>query len=89
MPKPMSYDALDQLYQRFCADFGPDVAEKVFKVFVQELSGCRISIPKASYFIREARNKRIKMLFHGGNYEELALRFGITTRLVRRIVHGD
>ncbi|KAA0250640.1 MAG: hypothetical protein EDM77_03740 [Candidatus Jettenia sp. AMX1] len=82
MPKPMSYDALDQLYQRFCADFGPDVAEK-------ELSGCRISIPKASYFIREARNKRIKMLFHGGNYEELALRFGITTRLVRRIVHGD
>ncbi len=38
---------------------------------------------------RAARDTKIRAAFRGNNYSALARRFGLTTRQVRRIIHGN
>lgn len=84
-----NHKVLDSLFHSLCSEFGPDTAGKVFKVIIKELNGTRVSIPQLKYLYRMERNERIRQLFYGGNYRELACRFGVTENTIRNIVHGD
>lgn len=78
---------LEELYHRLCIISGPLTPQAVIKVIIQTLGGSRVSIPTLKYLERIERDKKIKNAFHGGNYRELAMRFGVTEITVRRIVH--
>lgn len=80
--------AIDLYYQRLheTQSLTPDV---VMRIFIQTFSGMRLTIPGMEYLDRKHRNERIKNLFWGGNYGELAIRFNLSEIQIRRIVHGD
>lgn len=80
---------LEELYHRLCIISGPLTPPVVIKVIIQTLGGSRVSIPTLKYLERIERNKRIRNAFHGGNYRELAVRFGLTENMIRRVVHDD
>ena len=85
--KTNNHKELEELYRRFC-DAGQLTPNMAIRIIIQTLGGSRISIPTFKYLERKARNERIRQLFHGGNYRELAARFGVSERRVRAIVHG-
>ena len=80
-------ELLEELYGKLSAKFGQAAAEAIFKTIIQEFWGMRITIPKVEYFYRKERNRKIKGLCHGGNYEEVGIRFNLSATQVRRIVH--
>lgn len=82
-----SNHGLEELYNRLCEQqtLTPRV---VMQVLVQTLGGERITIPSQGFLGRKERNGRIRNAFHGGNYRELSARFGLTEKMVRRIVHS-
>ncbi len=81
-----NHKELEELYNRLCmpVKLTPSGA---MKILIQTLGGSRISIPTLKYLDRIERDKRIRNEFHGGNYRELSVRFGLTEHSVRRIVH--
>ena len=57
---------------------------KCFRAF----GGTTIYIPKAESLERAARDQKIREEFDGGNYRELAAKYGLTERWVRFILFG-
>nr|MBC8362606.1 hypothetical protein [Candidatus Desulfatibia profunda] len=53
----------------------------------EELGGIRITIPTIKELELEERNRRIRNQFTGHNHNELALRWGMSVRQIRRIVN--
>lgn len=80
---------MEELYGKLSARFGHEAAEDIFKILIKDFWGKRLTIPKMEYFYRRERNRRVKELFHGGNYEEVGIRCNLSASQVRRIVHGD
>lgn len=78
---------LEALYNRLCSMPELLTPQTVMKIIIQTLGGCRISIPTLKYLERFERNKKIRNIFCGGNYRELAIRFGLTESMIRKIVH--
>ena len=54
-----------------------------FKSLVRAFGGTTIYIPKAESLERAARDQKIREEFDGGNYRELAAKYGLTERWVR------
>jgi Mor family transcriptional regulator len=48
--------------------------------------GTGFYLPKLDSVLNRIRDKKIKSEFNGGNYKELAIRYGLTERWVRQIV---
>jgi Mor family transcriptional regulator len=89
MPKNLENGKmLTDLYDRLSHYSQPLTAEMVMKIIIQTMGGARVSIPTMKYLDRARRNTSIRNAFHGGNYAELAIRFGLTEGMVRKIVHG-
>ena len=86
--KTDGYEKLEKLYGRFLGRYGEDSAKEIFEIIIQELGPDRITISLA-YYDRKIRNQQIKKNFHGGNYTELAERYGCTAQHIRRIVHSE
>lgn len=86
--KDGNHRELEELYNRLCLTSEQLTPRAVMKVIIQTLGGSRISIPTLKYIERVERDKKIRSVFHGGNYRELAVRFGLTENSIRRIVHG-
>lgn len=80
---------MEELYEKLSAKFGREAAEDIFKILIKDFWGKRLTIPRMEYFYRRERNRKIKNLCHGGNYEEIGIRFNLSATQVRRIVHGD
>ena len=59
-----------------------------FKSLVRAFGGTTIYIPKAESLERAARDQKIREEFDGGNYRELAAKYGLTERWVRFILFG-
>lgn len=59
---------------------------EAFKALVKNYSGTYIYIPKAEGITKPLRNKLIREEFDGGNYNELARKYGLTVITVRDIV---
>lgn len=61
---------------------GLETAKKI----VAALGGDSLYVPKVESVIRLARNRRINKEFTGFNHKELAIKYGLTTRHIRKIV---
>jgi len=81
-------EVFDQLARRFCLEFGGDAARKIMQIMVEEVGGVRMTFPAGADLFRYQRNEKIRNAFDGSNYEELALRWGLKIRQVRRIISG-
>ena len=64
--------------------FGIDLVMEL----VDYCGGSCIYLPSKSGVLKNARNRVIKDEFDGGNYKELARRFGISDMQVRKILKG-
>lgn len=53
---------------------------------VKRFAGTQIYIPKLDDFERNLRNKQICEEFNGYNYEQLAVKYGLTSTMIRIIV---
>jgi len=83
------YDPLQEWFTSVLADFGEVSGTAIIKSFIAHLGGCRISIPDFDDLSRQERDRKIRAAFNGVNYNELAERFGISARWVRRIIDGE
>lgn len=59
---------------------------EAFKSLVRAFNGTSIYIPKIESLEKTVRDELIKEEFNGGNYKELALKFGLTETWIRNIV---
>jgi Mor family transcriptional regulator len=88
-------EALDGLYHRLCTDFGEASGLTIIRTITEELGGLRVSIPDLQDLQREERDRRIRALFNGNNYNELAERFTnsrgerLSVRQIRNIIDGE
>lgn len=57
-----------------------------FRSLVRAFSGTSIYIPKIESLEKVIRDSRIREEFNGGNYRELALKYGLTETWIRNIV---
>lgn len=59
---------------------------EAFKNLVRAFNGTSIYIPKIESLEKTVRDELITEEFDGGNYKELALRYGLTETWIRNIV---
>ena len=57
-----------------------------FRSLVRAFNGTSIYIPKIESLEKTVRDQLIKEEFDGGNYRELALKYGLTETWIRNIV---
>jgi len=88
-PRSDNREALDRLFHRLRTDFGSSSGQAIIKTIIEELGGLRISVPDLDDLYREERDRQIRAEFNGHNYEELALRRGLSIRHVRHIINGS
>jgi Mor family transcriptional regulator len=74
-----------QLFSRFHSEFG-NLSPQIIQVMVEVLGGYRITFPDLQDLYRAERNRRLMNEFNGGNYQELAIKYRLRIRQVRRIV---
>lgn len=76
---------LDQLSgeQRELAEI---IGLDAYNVLIANLGGCQIYIPKWETIFKEVRNKKIKEDFNGFNHRELAKKYNLSEKTVRKIV---
>jgi Mor family transcriptional regulator len=86
---PDNAEALLVLYAYLCELFGQSSGEAIMRKFLMELKNCRISFPDYEDLYREERNRKIKSMFNGSNYKELATRFNLAESWIWRIVNKE
>ena len=80
--KDLTLDMLDGvLYRQIAEAIGTENFVKLAEV----VGGATIYIPKPESITRPVRDARIKEEFNGYNHPELARKYGVTERWVRRI----
>ena len=84
---PDNAQSLLALYAYLCDCFGHASGGAIMRKFILELKGCRISFPDHADLYREERNAKMRNMFNGNNYKELAITFGIDQSQVWRIVN--
>ena len=57
-----------------------------FISLVEYCGCCNVYIPSKGAIVKKARNRIMREVFDGGNYREIANRFGISEVAVRQIV---
>ncbi|MDH4319896.1 MAG: hypothetical protein OEV73_00205 [Desulfobulbaceae bacterium] len=87
MSRAENRELIDQYAARLVQEFGAEAGAAIMLVLVEELGGFRITVPTMDELNREARDHRIRLLFNGANVGELAERFGLCPRQIRRIVN--
>lgn len=86
---PDNITALLALYSYLCENFGQASGEAIMRKFIMELKGSRISFPDYEDLYREERNRKIKSMFNGSNYKELATIFNLAESWIWRIVNKE
>jgi len=76
------------MFERAYEQFGNEGGEAVIRFIIQELGGLRVRVPDFDALYRKDRDRRIREEFTGSNHAELAIRWGIKKRQVRRIVQN-
>ena len=86
---PDNAEALLSLYVCFCERFGHASGGAIMRKFLLDLKCCRISFPDYDDIYRDQRNARIRVMFDGGNYKELSIRFELAVSTVWEIVNEE
>lgn len=87
MTRAENREALKQFIGRIYREFGRGFGQTIILAFFEELGGMRITVPTIKELAQEDRDRRIRLQFNGVNYVELAARWGLSDRQVRRIVN--
>jgi len=77
--------AFDRAVCRLVEVFGRQAAEVAVGIFTDELGDMRLTFPSANTLKNLKRDQMIKNSLNGSNYEEIAIRFKLSVRQVRRI----
>ena len=59
------------------------------RTLLRELKNCRISFPDHEDLQREEQNRKIRAMYTGKNYRELAVRFDLSYSQIWAIVNED
>jgi Mor family transcriptional regulator len=87
MTRQENSEAVAQLFDRLHTEFGR-LAPAIIRVLVESVGGCRLTFPDLNDLYRAERNRRIRIEFIGNNYEELAIKYGVGVRTVRKVLLG-
>lgn len=85
MTRSGNQDAVEELFGRLQREFG-NMAPLIIKVMAEMVGGLRLTFPDLQDIYRAERNRRIQNEFTGFNYEELAIKYRLKCRQVRRIL---
>lgn len=85
MTRSDNQQAVDDLFGRLQREFG-NMAPLIIKVMVETVGGIRLTFPDLQDLYRSERNRRLRNEFTGFNYEELAIKYRLKCRQVRRIL---
>lgn len=80
------HELLGQIVARLHHEYGICQTLQIVRVLAEEIGGVRISFPDIQELNRMERDRRIACEFNGANLDELALRYRLHRRQVRRIV---
>lgn len=75
-----------RLRERLEKEFLRPMVDHFFRVLAEELGGVRMTLPSLRDHYRMERNRRIRNEFNGANLDDLAIRYRMTVRQVRRVV---
>lgn len=77
-----------RLRERLHREFEAPIVIRFFQVLAEELGGVRLTMPDLEEHYRWERNRRMRNEFNGVNVVELAIKYRLQARQVRRIVRG-
>lgn len=80
-------ERISRLFDELALKFG-DKGTRAFRILVEHLGGMRLVFP-TKVFDRNERNEKIRQEFTGFNHVELADRYNLKARQIRRIVDKD
>jgi len=83
MKTELTFDMLPVEQQEFASQIGMPAYSKLIEICG---GGPPLYIPRLAELERNQRNRRIQKDFNGRNYHELALKYKLTERSIRRIV---
>lgn len=69
-----------------CKDLVEIFGMDTFISLVEYCGGSNVYIPSKGATVKKARNRIMREVFDGGNYREVAKKFGITELQVRNII---
>jgi len=88
MTRSDNAEVVEQLFDRLHGEFGR-LAPQIIRVITEMVGRTRVTFPGLDDLYRAERNKRIRREFTGSNYEELAIKYRLRVRQVRRVIrHG-
>jgi len=87
MTKNCNHEAIEELFTCLHRKFG-ELAPVIIETIVDCVGDLRLTFPGLQDIYRMERNKRLRNEFNGANYEELAIRYRLKCRQVRRIIGG-
>ncbi len=88
MPRRENQEVIADLFDRLHIEFG-NLAPKIIEMMVISLGGSRVTFPDFDYLYRQERNRRVRVEFTGSNHEELAIKYRVKPRHVRRILNRE
>ncbi|MBE0426363.1 MAG: hypothetical protein IBX72_06920 [Nitrospirae bacterium] len=86
---PETAEVLLTLYTNLSERFSEASAKEIMRKFIMELKGRRIAFPSWKNLSREERNRKIRNMFTGSNYKELAIMFGLSRAQVWRVINRE
>ena len=85
MTRSGNSELIQETFTRLHQEFG-NMAPRIIQILVECAGGVRLTFPDLQDLYRQERNRRIRIEFTGFNYEELAIKYRLKCRQVRRIV---
>jgi Mor family transcriptional regulator len=85
MTRDCNRTAIEEAFTLLHRNYG-NLAPHIINDLVLCFGGLRLTFPDLQDLYREERNRRIRREFTGFNYEELAIKYRLKGRQVRRIL---
>ena len=83
--KRVELEDFPENFQRFAKNIGITAALQITK----ENGGYKHYVPVYDNVTQKARNRLIKEEFNGSNYQQLAVKYGISETTVREVIDGE
>lgn len=78
----------EELPEPYCTIMTNVGIENTLKI-IELYQGTGVYFPKVESMLNKIRDRNIRREFNGGNYKELAIKYGLTERWIREIVHAN
>jgi len=88
MTKSGNQEAVEELFGRLQREFG-NMAPRIITVIAETVGDLRLTFPGLQDLYRAERNRRLRNEFTGFNYEELAIKYRLKCRQVRKIIQNS